>query len=94
VTAGLFGTPLAAAAYLGYEECVKILLEKGAEPNTIIGNGRYSNALHAAHVQISWEDMKPLWWINSYNNNRKWIVAGKAAAAKILARYGESTEGE
>ncbi|KAL1838401.1 hypothetical protein VTJ49DRAFT_2685 [Mycothermus thermophilus] len=49
---GKFGCALQAAAYSGYEFAVRILLERGAEPDMKCGN--YRSALNAAVVRGHW----------------------------------------
>ncbi|CVL08019.1 uncharacterized protein FMAN_09658 [Fusarium mangiferae] len=52
-TGGLFGTALQAAAYIGKTECVKLLLEKGADVNLL--GGKWRSALNAAAVKGYWD---------------------------------------
>ncbi|KAI0520856.1 ankyrin repeat-containing domain protein [Xylaria bambusicola] len=49
---GLFGTALQAAAYSGHTDVVKILLQRGVDPN--VRGGKYRSALNAAVFQGHW----------------------------------------
>ena len=53
---GGFDNALIAAAYWGRIECVKTLVEAGAEVNLRLENGPFSTALQASQADVSQED--------------------------------------
>ncbi|HEY6400212.1 MAG TPA: ankyrin repeat domain-containing protein, partial [Blastocatellia bacterium] len=52
VDIGEFGSPLSAAAYKGRLDAVRLLLDRGADPNVVSDAGPLINAAEAGHVEI------------------------------------------
>jgi len=52
VDIGEFGSPLSAAAYKGRLDAVRLLLDRGADPNLVSDAGPLINAAEAGHVDI------------------------------------------
>ncbi|KAJ5726557.1 uncharacterized protein N7483_007914 [Penicillium malachiteum] len=86
---GRYGSPLAAAANLGNIKSVKILLRAGADPNLVLENPCFSNALHASQADLYPSDQELVEYkvselTRSQLDQQTPVAEAKAIVARVL----------
>lgn len=82
---GIYDSALAAAAYWGFEDNVRALIDCGADVNLFQFIGFYSTVLEAARADISEKDKRDFWWDEREDKERK---QDKAKVVEVLIRHG------